>query len=229
VIFSPDSKLVALSSDVRDKIVRLWDVITGAALQTLKCNPPIFSIEFSPNSKLVASSETGNVARLWDTTTGAALHMLKGHSDFFYSVVFSPNGNLVASGSGNGTILLWDIIIGALLQTLKGHLNWVISVAFSPDSKLVASSSYDNIVRLWDTVTGAALQTLSLGITIRDSSEQFRTLFVLENRVKEEGKNLLWLPPDYRATFVTVRSGMAVLGHLSGGISFLDERRQVTM
>jgi hypothetical protein len=170
-------------------------------------------------------------------------------SRIVYSVAFSPDGKLVASGSDDETVRLWDAATGALLQTLKGHSSRVYSVAFSPDGKLVASGSSDKTVRLWDAATGAPLQTLNLGITTRtllfstsgqhlktdrgvlhvsslesftNSSEQVRPLFVSNNWVIEEGKSILWLPPDYRATCVANRNGMVVLGHLSGGMSFLE-------
>jgi hypothetical protein len=111
----------------------------------------------------------------------------------------------------------------------------------------VASASDDNTARLWDAVTGAALQRLKLGITTGtlsfstsgqylitdrgvlgvnslqlspDPLEQLRTLFVSNDWVTEEGADILWLPPDYRATCVTVRDGMVVLGHSLGNISF---------
>jgi WD40 repeat protein len=137
----------------------------------------------------------------------------------------------------------------ATLQTLEGHSGYVALVAFLPDGKLVATGSADSIVRLWDAVTGAALQTLNLGIMIRtllfsisgqhlktdrgvlhvssfklftNSSKQVRALFVSDNWVIEEGKSILWLPPDYRATCVANWNGMVVLGHSLGGMSFLE-------
>ena len=155
----------------------------------------------------------------------------------------------MASGSIEQTVRIWNAGTGAQLQTLEGHLgmfNSVWSVAFSPDGKLVASSSEDNTVRLWDAGTGAQLQTLDLGIMIRtlsfstsgqylktnrgvvhissftSSSEQVRSLFVSNDWVIEEGKSILWLPPDYRATCVANWNGIVVLGHSSGGMSFLE-------
>ncbi|KAI9854173.1 MAG: hypothetical protein M1813_001343 [Trichoglossum hirsutum] len=248
VAFSPDSKLVASSSD--DKTVRLWDAVTGAALQTLTGHLDwVYSVAFSPDSKLAASGSFDKTVRLWDAVTGAALQTLTGHSGSVYSVAFSPDSKLVASSSDDKIVRLWDAVTGAALQTLTGHSGSVYSVAFSPDSKLVASSSYDKTVRLWDAVTGVALRTLELSIITRtlsfstsgqylitdrgvlgvssfqllpDSSERLRTLFVSNDWVAEEGANILWLPPDYRATCVAVRDGMVVLGHSSGGMSFLE-------
>ena len=112
----------------------------------------------------------------------------------------------------------------------------------------MASASRDNTVRLWDAVTGAQLQTLNLGIMTRtlsfstsgqhlktdrgvlpvsslesftNSSEQVRPLFVSDDWI-EEGKSILWLPPEYRATCVANWNGMVVLGHSLGGVSFLE-------
>ena len=49
-----------------------------------------------------------------------------------------------------------------------------------------------------------------------------RTLFVFGDWVAEGGTNILWLPPDYRATCIAVWNGIVVLGHSSGRITFLE-------
>ena len=171
---------------------------------------------------------------------GAALHTLKGHSSWVYSVTVSADGKLVASGSDDETVRLWDGDTGAALQTLEGHSGSVSSVAVSADGKLVASGSSDKTVRLCDGDTRAALHTLELDTVTRTvsfstsgqylvtywgvfgvSSSQLSTLFMLDYWIVEEGANILWLPPDYRAECVAVQDGMVVLGHSSGRISIL--------
>jgi len=223
--------------------VRLWDLATGAVLQTLKGHSySVNSVAFSHNSKLLASASWDKTVRLWDPATGAVLQTLEGHTYAIDSVAFSHDGKLLASISDDETVRLWDPATGAVLQTLEGHTAYIDSVAFSHDSKLLASASDDEIVRLWDPATGAALQTLEVDVSLhsisfsRDASLQSSSNLspprvpssyqILAERdwITRDGENLLWLPFNYKVSCSTLHDNMLAVGHASGEVTFIEFR-----
>jgi WD40 repeat protein len=112
----------------------------------------------------------------------------------------------------------------------------VKAVAFLLDSQILASGSYDQTVRLWEATsslsfstddqylnTNKGLLTLNPESSNVPNQEQSRqAIFVEEERVTQDGQNILWLPPDYRATCCAVCNNMLVLGHASGQVTFLE-------
>ena len=120
----------------------------------------IFSVAFSPDGKLLATSDTDGEIRLWQVANGQQVLSCKGHASYTFSVTFSPDSQTLASGSLDQMVRLWDVRTGQCLKTLQGHTNSIWSVAFSPQGTTLVSGSIDHTAKLWDVNTGQCLKTL---------------------------------------------------------------------
>lgn len=198
IALSPNATRLATasSSEYGTHPIQIWDANTGEPLFSLeKHTLPVNVLAFSPDSKTLASGDTGNRIRLWNVDTGTSRAIFKTSTGSFDALTFSPNGKFLASGSNDGKVRLWDAtakeqegsgMLGQYtpLLTLKGHKNQVSALAFSPDGKtLITASSYGNI-RVWDT-TGSERFTCSghfknpLGLVFSETGSTFTSVYHL--------------------------------------------------
>jgi RNA polymerase sigma factor (sigma-70 family) len=105
IAYSPDGK--TLASLIQDKTVKLWDVSEAKLRQTLKKGDRFWSLDFSPDGKLLATG--GGVEKennkweyeviLWDAKSGEMKQTLADEQAL--SLAFSPDGKTLAiAGSG---------------------------------------------------------------------------------------------------------------------------------
>ncbi|KAF6806138.1 hypothetical protein CPLU01_15929 [Colletotrichum plurivorum] len=170
-----------------------------------------------------------------DVDWSACQQTLEGHSNGVLSVAFSRDGRQLASGSYDNTVKLWDTATGQCQQTLEGHSNYVRSVAFSPDGRQLASGSHDNTVKLWDTATGQCQQTLEghshssfenvFEVAIQeptgDLMGQRHMLSQQDAWITNRSQNILWLPPEYRASSHAEDGSKIAVGCQSGRVLLL--------
>src|SRR5919199_1147226 len=109
----------------------------------------IYSVAFSPNGEVVASSSDDKTVKLWRMKDGQEIRTLIGHSNSVYAAAFSPDGEIIASCSWDKTIKIWRVKDGKLLRTITGHTDSVRCIAFSPNGEFLASGSHDNTIKIW--------------------------------------------------------------------------------
>jgi WD40 repeat protein len=164
VLIDGDGRRVFSAGD--DGVLNVWDVNSGALVQTVATPGRIFALDFSEERSLLvlASGGTenfigvdGSKLLVWDLGRERLLTELIGHENVCKAVAISRDGNLAVSGADDLTVRIWDLRHGgACRRVLEGHEHFIACVALSGDGKLAASGGWDKTVRLWDTVTGCA-------------------------------------------------------------------------
>jgi len=135
--------------------IQLWNLLPGTPIyQPWKAhNEAITALEFSPDSRILASASLDQTVKLWELSSGQLLWVLP--TGRVSTLKFSPDGQTLALGSrvihwadnvrSTGGVQLWQVKTG----TLRHHLGAVPikAIAFSPDRTWLATSS--DHVQLW--------------------------------------------------------------------------------
>ncbi|KAL1644350.1 hypothetical protein SLS61_008857, partial [Didymella pomorum] len=205
VAFSHDSSKLASAS--YDNTVKVWGASSGACLHTLEGHSSsVWSVAFSHDSSKLASTSLDKTVKVWDASSGACLQTLEGHSDWVSSVAFSHDSSKLASASWDDTVKVWDASSGACLQTLNIGRT-LYSLSFDPTSSFLRTdigpiAIHDQGVRSESDVVELA-HPHYLGTSL--SSDNIW--------IKYNGRNVLWIPSEYRPSCSAVcgnRVGMGV-------------------
>jgi len=159
VAISPDGYRAISGSD--DKMLRLWDLATGACLRTFEGHTgPITSIAFSSDGRRAFSGSKDETLKLWDIEKTICLRTYN-KKVWFGLVAFNPDRHLALSMHFPRTLKLWDLAKRKCLHTFKDID--VESLAISPDGRWALSGCWEKI-KLLDLATGKCLRTLE-GLT----------------------------------------------------------------
>src|SRR5262249_53401268 len=173
VALSPDGKTLALGNY---QGLQLVEVATGKTVKTLR-NDRGFSttaLVFSPDGKMLASTDHGTGIQLWDLATGQAVRQLGGGRVRPNSgVVFSADGRLVRMGGDflgqeKAAIRVWEVAPGKETAAVEPLQNYNVRATLSGDGKVLATwgqyhgrtgnpdddQRRTRTIQLWDTSNG---------------------------------------------------------------------------
>jgi glucose repression regulatory protein TUP1 len=136
--------------------LQIWEISTKYVRNAFKGHTRnIYSLNFSPNGRLLVSASDDNTVRLWNIRDGATKLLNEENPTIlddpgYRSAVFSPDGRYVAASHRDGMVRIWDVCTGQLMRRMKAHLDWANCVAFMPDGKGLVSGGSDHTLRYWD-------------------------------------------------------------------------------
>ncbi|MDO9287156.1 MAG: caspase family protein [Thermodesulfovibrionales bacterium] len=128
-------------------------------------SPIVASAAFSPDAKVAASGDFGDVARmwLWDLETGKLAQKIKMPRGRICRVKYSADGETIVTGDSKGFIRFWDAKTGAQTKQFSGYscfAGMVGAIDISSDGKylLYSKDILGKNYTLLDTQTGRALR-----------------------------------------------------------------------
>jgi WD40 repeat protein len=160
-VFSPDSRLLAISSGPRDVGDGGWSVVWDFRLRKRRALPgeDVYRPTFSPDGRIMATG-SGSDVQLWSIPDLKPLATLRGHKWTINWFAFSPDSSVLASAGRDNNILLWEVAAGKLRGVLSGHQTSAGRPAFSSDGRTLASVAAIRVI-LWNVATGRELLTMS--------------------------------------------------------------------
>lgn len=164
---SADGRTAVTGGD--DEHVRVWDVLTGRCLRTLRGHQAkLRSVRITPDGRYCASVEYDAVMRIWDLSDGRCLRTIRAARSFDWAAVSPREGIAVATEPvwkddvSGVDIVVWDLRRRQVRWRLYGPLAQFPEAELSPDGRWVLVAGYqDCIARLWDLRTGECAQVLA--------------------------------------------------------------------
>jgi WD40 repeat protein len=184
--------LTKLASASWDETVKVWDANSGACLQTLEGHSSIInSVVFSHDSTKLVSASYDKTVKVWDASSGTCLQTLEGHSNIVNSVAFSHDSTKLVSASYDNTVKVWDASSGACLQTF--NVDYTLeSLSFDPTNSYIFTEI--------GTFAINSLRTSSETAIAEPKCAPYLSAGLSTDKIwiQHDGKNMLWIPSEYR-------------------------------
>jgi len=146
VLWNPNSVNEIMSSGA-DSMLRLWDIRSGAVIQSVVMSQPISNVEYTVTTKYI----TTTCGRDVDFRDPQTLQTVRSHKVTYdiNTASLHPQQRYFVTGGADFWVRIHDFETGKELELHRGHHGPVHCIRFAPDGETFASGSEDGTIRLW--------------------------------------------------------------------------------
>ncbi|KAF4342879.1 vegetatible incompatibility het-e-1 [Fusarium beomiforme] len=210
VIFSSDSQYLASASGTT---VQIWDMKMGECVSELDQGNTTCSVGFSADKRLLVTGLFDGTIWVWGTKEGKCLRRIQRPESVVISVAVSLDKQYLASSSNDQNIKIWDLETGQCLQEVDVGI-YLRHLSFDPRTN---STLYTDIGRLNLEFPDVGTQPI-----VKARSPCFDQSGYNIGRdntwIMKNGRNLLWIPPEYYPLRSAVFGSTVSLGCKSGRV-----------
>lgn len=146
---SPDGSCVAVASGTGQVQLSRLDAVVRDTV-TLHHEGGVYLVEFSQDSRLLATVTTNSLVHIWDCGTATLLRTIQGHESFYTCIRFSKTSHTLILGGDAGGLGVIDADTGMIRVIPKAHAARIRAMEFFPSKHLLATGSQDFTIKLWD-------------------------------------------------------------------------------
>jgi len=142
-----------LASHGEDRMVRLWDIQTGQAIdEPRKVEDAAFDeVAISHKGETVVASCNSNILRIWDRSIGNQLvktFQPEGSLTPIRSLLVNPSNHHVIAGGTDGSLFEWNVADNQSSRK-KAHADTIYDLLWDPTQPGLYSASKDGSLKNW--------------------------------------------------------------------------------
>jgi len=124
-----------------DRTVKVWDLTTGKAKETLSMTEHVSGVQYVDTNLLACGERDGSIS-VWDTRKGMVARKTLDHG---IASIVSSKREFIIVGCANGSVIEWAHASN-MVQELRKHNAAVHALAICPQTERLLSGSDDGVV-----------------------------------------------------------------------------------